>query len=129
MRTSGLSLVTFCAFVFCASCRLPTDADARFVGTWRWSVRSTESVAQRDLTVTADGKFSLATTYPLGGAGFEDIGWWRLKGDALAFNFWNDEQSEEHPPKPDVTVTVVNLQKETLVVKRGSESLTMKRIK
>lgn len=129
MRTSGLSLVTLCAFVFCVFCRVPTDADARFVGTWRWSDRSTESVAQRDLRLTADGKFSLATTYPLGGAGFEDMGWWRLKGDALAFNFWNGDQSEEHLPKPDVTLTVVNVQKEALVVKRGSESLTMERIK
>jgi hypothetical protein len=125
MRTSGPSLVTLCAFVFCASCRVPTDADVRFVGTWRWFDRSTELVAQRDLTLTADGKFSLATTYPPRAAGFEDMGWWRLKGDALAFNFWN----EDHPPKPDVTLRVVNVQKEALVVRRGSESLTMKRIK
>jgi hypothetical protein len=108
---------------------LTAFAGRTLVGTWHWSDRFTDSVAERYLTLNADGHFVLADSYPGDVRGTGHSGWWRLERGALALNFWNADPSEEQPCHPDMALKIIQQRNDSLIVKRHSETLKMTRVR
>jgi hypothetical protein len=106
---------------------LTAFAGRSLVGTWHWSDRFTDSVAERYLTLKADGHFVLADSYP--SRGTDHSGWWRLERGALALNFWNADPSEEQPCQPDFALKITQQRNDSLTVKRHSETLKLTRVR
>ena len=121
MLTPKLISTVFNGIVLLSSA-LSASAKRSLVGTWHWTDKYTDHVAHRYLTLRADGKFSLADSYPKDSRGAELTGWWRLDGLVLALNFWNEDPSEEQPCHPDMPLRIIQRQNDSLIVDRNSEN-------